>query len=226
MKFSKKYQELMESEELKDEDIVINQELIDQILKEIDREISSGEEGLEESKLNIPVIVTALSLFFSGVSMEEASAKTGVSKNTISLLSKVSAIKKKFDNYSKISEEDAIARTLYAEARGEGEEGIKHVASVIYNVSKDRGTSFKNVVTKPLQYSSWNEGAPKAGSDNDPIYKLCKKIAKEMVDKTFKPVNTYHHFYNMEGRGAKVPYWARGKNAKKIGKHYFLGKVD
>ena len=158
--------------------------------------------------------------------MEEASAKTGVRKNTISLLSKVSAIKKKFGNYAKMSEEDAIARTLYAEARGEGEEGIKHVASVIYNVSKDKGTSFKSIVTQPLQYSSWNEGAPKAGSDNDSAYGVCKKIAKEMVNKTFKPVNSYYHFYNMEGKKAKVPYWAKGKNAKKIGKHYFIGKVD
>jgi spore germination cell wall hydrolase CwlJ-like protein len=48
---------------------------------------------------------------------------------------------------------NAIARTLWAEARSEGEFGIRLVASVIYNRADGNPAKMYGVVTKPKQFT-------------------------------------------------------------------------
>ena len=57
------------------------------------------------------------------------------------------------------ADEDAVARTLWAEARGEGFEGMKAVAHVIINRWKRRHrkeSTLCGVATEPWQFSAWN----------------------------------------------------------------------
>lgn len=56
------------------------------------------------------------------------------------------------------SDIDALARTLYGEARGEGRRGMEAVASVILNRVADRRweDTIKGVCLEHLQFSTWN----------------------------------------------------------------------
>jgi N-acetylmuramoyl-L-alanine amidase len=53
-----------------------------------------------------------------------------------------------------------LAKTLYGEARGEGQAGLEAVAHVILNRSKRRGKSIADICLAPKQFSCWNESDP------------------------------------------------------------------
>lgn len=84
---------------------------------------------------------------------------------------------------------DLMARTIWGEARGEGNKGMQAVANVIMNrVSKGGwyGATVEDVVLKPYQFSCWNK--------DDPNYPLVKsvtldnqqfKMAKEIAIKAY-----------------------------------------
>jgi N-acetylmuramoyl-L-alanine amidase len=57
---------------------------------------------------------------------------------------------------------DVVAAVLWAEARGEGERGIRAVAEVIHNRTRNRqfGRTPYEVVTKPKQFSCLNNTSP------------------------------------------------------------------
>ena len=58
---------------------------------------------------------------------------------------------------------DTVARTLWAEARGEGIMGMRAVAHVIQNrVARPRwwGRTWRDVCLKPWQFSCWNGDDP------------------------------------------------------------------
>ena len=62
-----------------------------------------------------------------------------------------------------LTELDYLALTVWAEARGEGVQGMTHVASVIMNRVKSGkfgGHTIQGVVTKKKQFSCWNPGDP------------------------------------------------------------------
>jgi uncharacterized protein (TIGR02594 family) len=90
-----------------------------------------------------------------------------------------------------------MARTLYAEARGEGRVGIEAVASVIIN--RVRSSRFPSTISgvclQPFQFSCWNKNAPgraqllqlQPDADND--IRICMEVAKaaaagNVVDQT------------------------------------------
>lgn len=68
------------------------------------------------------------------------------------------------DQAGSIHDIDTLARTMYGEARGEGDRGIQAVGHVVMNrVSDDRWPeTVAKVCLQPLQFSCWNG---EAGAD-------------------------------------------------------------
>jgi len=104
---------------------------------------------------------------------------------------------------------NAIARTLWAEVRSEGEFGIRLVASVIYNRADGNPAKMYGVVTKPKQFSCWNAGEPEVKirtPEDIKAWDACVDAAWDLVRKRFIPVTTATHF---EKVGGKTPWWAK-----------------
>ena len=122
-----------------------------------------------------------------------------------------------------ICQAGTVADTLYLEARGEGEQGIKAVASVIYNRAKGDSGKFKAVCLKPFQFSCWNSSktrviAPKTASDKKAM-EICLQVEKELYTSNFKPLGDWTHYYNSK---LCNPSWAKNTSITKIGNHNFL----
>ena len=118
-----------------------------------------------------------------------------------------------------------VADTLYLEARGEGEAGLRAVASVIYNRAKRSGKTCEAVCLAPKQFSCWIGNAPKTlkiapknGFDRR-AYRLCQSIEAELLTGKFEPLGDWTHYYNP---ALCAPKWARGVAKVKIGNHNFL----
>lgn len=86
------------------------------------------------------------------------------------------------------TEVDFLARTLWAEARGEPEAGIEAVAQVILNRVNSRRypDTIEGVVTQPYQFSAWNRNDPNRKSllalrDGDPEFERMKTIARRVI---------------------------------------------
>lgn len=83
-----------------------------------------------------------------------------------------------------------MARTMYGEARGEGEAGMVAVAHVIMNraaLPRWWGDSIISVAMKPYQFSAWNEDDPnRAIIENllpgyDPVFDLAYDLAGKVI---------------------------------------------
>jgi spore germination cell wall hydrolase CwlJ-like protein len=127
---------------------------------------------------------------------------------------------------------DTLARTIWGEARGEGEAGMAAVASVIMNrlrISLRRGScwwgnSLIQICQKPFQFSCWNKDDPNlrpllAVDARDLYFATALRIARRAVcgvlpDPTFGA--THYH-----AAGAH-PYWAGAhKPVAVIGRQVF-----
>lgn len=132
------------------------------------------------------------------------------------------------------SDVETVARTLWAEARGEGRHGMYAVACVIRNrVRHPRirwwGTGWEGVCRKPWQFSCWNK--------NDPNYPVLVSrdgpddrtalVARELAALFVFPAegqepkditggsDAYHAV------GLKPPHWTKGCIPQQIGRHLF-----
>ncbi len=119
----------------------------------------------------------------------------------------------------RFSEADIVARTLYAEAEGEGLLGIEGIVSVILNrvhAAKEYpgtvwGKTPAEVCLKPFQFMCWT---PESSSFeravhinvSDPFYRLCRRTAGRAL-KGFVPdsVNGATHYHRKD----VSPAWAR-----------------
>ena len=115
-----------------------------------------------------------------------------------------------------------IADTIYLEARGEGENGMRAVATVIYNRAKGKIEDMVSVCLKPKQFSCWNSSknvkiAPKNFLDRR-AYKICNSIEKELLNGNFKPLGSWTHYHVF----SITPYWNKSRKGTKIGNHLFL----
>jgi spore germination cell wall hydrolase CwlJ-like protein len=129
---------------------------------------------------------------------------------------------------------DTLARTLWGEARGEGELGIRAIACVIKNRFNERkwysflnGThTIAGVCKKPWQFSCWNKSDPNYKKmlsvtlENDPAFKVCWQAAGEAVDGYIDDITfgANHYFATW----IKRPKWAENmKFCCSIGQHNF-----
>ena len=79
-----------------------------------------------------------------------------------------------------------LARTIWREARGDGEVGMEAVASVILNRAAHPrwwGTDIISVCLKPAQFSCWDNGTALMANENaaDPSFVLASTIAVDAV---------------------------------------------
>lgn len=121
-----------------------------------------------------------------------------------------------------------LARTLWGEARGESEEGIKAVASSIWNRGNGNVNRMVQSAQKPYAYSMWN------GFDWDSFeikefsgekWDLIKSIATEMANGTFKPTGDYTHYYAPKGLKESNSNIVRGPDGKLAPKWAFTDKT-
>ena len=131
------------------------------------------------------------------------------------------------------SDRELLARTIQAEAGGEGYEGMMAVASVMANRVGDGrfGESFKEVILQPGQFSAWNGvtgyagGAGSLDMQNMRVSSTAYEIADKILSGDYEsPVGTATHYYNPN---AATPAWGKiaGGDWQTLGNHIF-GSVD
>lgn len=124
-----------------------------------------------------------------------------------------------------------LAATIWAEARSEGEEGMRAVAHVIVNRLGSRfGEDIETVILSPAQFSAWNLGdrnrplaeAPEryatAGVDLQ-TWETAQRVAREVLaGHSIDPTGGALFYHTRDVR----PWWARfGQGRRQIGAHVF-----
>lgn len=123
-----------------------------------------------------------------------------------------------------------IARTLYAEGRGESEEGLYAIASVIYNRSNKTPDGMVKVIQQPRQFSCWNGASAEDWTNmktyNDNEWEKCMRIAESMALGNFSPTGNWNHYYNPNLANPDWAYLDKNKTQKRphdvIGNHNFM----
>ena len=127
---------------------------------------------------------------------------------------------------------DIVSETLWQEARGEGEWGIRAVASVISNRAKSANRTLEDTCLRKSQFSCWNNRARPSMFASRPWiaksglttleksrWNLCRTIAYEMATGAFKPTITSTHYY---AHNKVKPSWAaKLRKRQVIGNHTF-----
>ena len=128
---------------------------------------------------------------------------------------------------------DILARTIWGEARGEGQLGREGVAAVVLNRLKrgqpDRfGATIAGVCLKSKQFSCWNSDDPnleklKRVDETDRHFRACIEIAERTVNGTLSdPTNGSDHYHTI----SVSPGWSKEKQpAVVIGVHKFYNNI-
>jgi Cell Wall Hydrolase len=128
-----------------------------------------------------------------------------------------------------------LAATTWAEARSEGEDGMRAVAHVIVNrVGARFGDSLRNVILSPKQFSAWNLGDPNRALAQNPeryardgadkaSWETAQEVAYEVLAHQSTDPTNGALFYHTR---AINPYWSRfGQGRTVIGAHVFYRNV-
>ncbi len=128
-----------------------------------------------------------------------------------------------------------LAATAWAEARSEGEEGMRAVAHVIVNRLGDRfGEDLQTVIRAPKQFSAWNIGDPNrplaqnperyatGGADKD-SWQIAQQVATQVLaGQSIDPTNGALFYHTLAVR----PVWDRyATGPLVIGSHIFFRDV-
>jgi len=113
------------------------------------------------------------------------------------------------------SDKEVLAKTLYGENRGGGEEGMHSVANVIVNRSKNPswwGDDIRSVCLKPAQFSCWNSNDPNYEvvinvTTEDAIYTLALDIADQAIGGTLEDITDGATYYFAKSM-THWPKWA------------------
>ena len=119
--------------------------------------------------------------------------------------------------------QEVVAAVLLAEARGEGERGMKAVVEVIRTRADKKGVSMLAVV-RPGAFTSLN------GTNRDallrkfryhPLFSDALRIARTAYNEPHRLPNLTRDATHFSHR-SEVPWWARGKQpVARIGNHVF-----
>lgn len=133
------------------------------------------------------------------------------------------------------SDAHLLAATAWAEARSEGEEGMRAVAHVIVNRLGDRfGADLETVIRAPKQFSAWNIGDPNRplaqnperyatdGADKD-TWEIAQLVAQQVLaGQSIDPTNGALFYHTLAVR----PSWDRyATGPLVIGSHIFFHDV-
>lgn len=125
-----------------------------------------------------------------------------------------------------MSDKDILAQTVYHEARGEKEKGVRGVAHVIMNRSKANksywgGDSVGKVCKQPGQFECWNAGRSTEIKERA-RYNEIKQITDRIYDGRDRddPTGGADHYNNPAKEG--YPGWTDNCDRKeRIGNHQF-----
>lgn len=134
-----------------------------------------------------------------------------------------------------LNDKTVFALTLWGEARNQGPEGIKAVASVILNRVALRadhkgqtnwGNTIRSVCLAPYQFSCWNIDDPNylkllSLSNTDVAFQLCSQIADSAMQGALEDNTNDASHYCTTAIAGRVK-WARGQiPVAVIGAHSF-----
>lgn len=125
---------------------------------------------------------------------------------------------------------EIMAKTIFGEARGEGEEGQIAVACCIINRHKAKkwfsGRTIAETCLRPWQFSCWNKNDPNAqklASLTYPTYSKYFPVIEKAKKKDI--TNGATHYFNLFV--CQEPAWAKGKTpCARIGHHLFFKGID
>ncbi len=126
-----------------------------------------------------------------------------------------------------------MALTMWGEARGQSEEGMRAVGHVIHNrwLAKRHGAYVTDTVSAAWQFSCWNEGDPNRAamlniealpehSEEHRLWMAAKRIAAEILSGRSADPTGGALFYHTN---AVQPAWSRGvAPVTQIGSHLFF----
>jgi spore germination cell wall hydrolase CwlJ-like protein len=163
----------------------------------------------------------------AGVLEERASAKGGTALPTpAGTISKTEA--QAVDPIGEEPLNDAVtclARTIYWEAKGEGDAGMQAVASVVMNRLRHKGfpKTLCGVVTQgheqgSCQFSWWCDGQPDNAEEPEP-YTLAKEIARKALNRQLEDRTDGALYYHNHGI---TPSWSKQYiRTVEVGAHVF-----
>lgn len=138
--------------------------------------------------------------------------------------------KVEYPNYSRDQQINALARTLFAEGRGEQEAGMRRVLDSIIARSGNNADNIVGIVSEPFQYSCWNGMKPydwnpsqfkvrnATGADKDTAqWDTAVSLATKAIDGTYTPKHTEPFYHTTSVH----PDWSRGKTGTVDGNHIF-----
>lgn len=133
---------------------------------------------------------------------------------------------------------DALARTIFGEARGEPARGKEAVAAVVMNrVRRARdaggtywwGATIEDVCMRPWQFSCWNPNDPnfdkvQSVTTENSVFQSCLRIARRATAGSLKdPTNGATHYHAK----SITPPWSKGRSpSAEIGNHLFYNDVE
>lgn len=125
-----------------------------------------------------------------------------------------------------MSDKEILAKTVYLEARGEGEQGWRAVAFVIMtrarlNKSYWGGNTVKGVCMKSGQFECWNPGQNQT-IDDESLYRRIKQVTDRIYDGIDQddPTEKSDHYNNPSKEGK--PEWTKNcDETVEIGEHQF-----
>lgn len=131
-----------------------------------------------------------------------------------------------------LSEQEVVAATLWGEARGQGDEGMRAVACVIGNRARThyrRCAGPREVCLDRWQFSCWNDGDPNRAKlltvarQPDAAFRQALAIAADLLANRLADITrNARHYHSSRIK----PSWARGKSpCAVVGDHLFYNDV-
>ena len=126
-----------------------------------------------------------------------------------------------------MTDTEIVARTIWGEARNQGEQGMTAVACVIQNRAHQGGwwgNTPRQVCLKPSQFSCWNAFDPNRGkllavTQGDQQYRTALKLAGGVISGTLSDITNGATSYQVRGTNA---WWSKGQTpVASIGVHDF-----
>lgn len=118
---------------------------------------------------------------------------------------------------------EIVYQVLSAESASEGQAGMDAVAVVMVNRAMGSIDSLERVVTKPKQFSAYNDQAwlnrwIRAYYTPD-VRQRAQKAIERALTMEDRPAWTHYHTINVR------PYWAKGHRGERVGQHVFYSGI-
>jgi spore germination cell wall hydrolase CwlJ-like protein len=127
-------------------------------------------------------------------------------------------------------DKDALARMIYGEASGEGDQGMTAAGAVAMNrLNKGYGgaKTLADVVNQPHQFEAMNRADVRNLQPANPAYQKAQMIASALMDgQAQDPTGGAMNFINPDLQsklGRPQPAWAPAGQGQRIGNHVFYG---